>query len=96
MGPIKKLDSGNQLLLGVESETQGCFKLRVGIVLLRLMVISRLKTRAFDLSIDVHETQQTCLHKYRVLSSKYSAPLESDWGLFSFINRMGDWGITMG
>ena len=60
---MKKLDSGNQLLLSAESETQGRIKLRVGIVLLRLLVISRLKTRAFDLSIDVHETQQTCLHK---------------------------------
>ena len=54
---MKKLDSGNQLLLGAESETEGRIKLRVGIVLLRLIVISRLKTRAFDLSIDVHETQ---------------------------------------
>lgn len=60
---MKKLDSGNQLLLSAESETQGRIKLRVGIVLLRLIVISRLKTRAFDLSIDAHETQQTCLHK---------------------------------
>ena len=38
---MKKLDSGNQLLLSAESETQGRIKLRVGIVLLRLIVISR-------------------------------------------------------